>query len=342
MKRILAAVVAGCLILLAGCSGSPHHGRRGAIGPVDVRVAAACPAGRSFMGCAAPKPSSGGLKVGRPPAGCKFPDVSSYQGHPNWASVRSWQLAAHCTPGAVFKLGEYVIDPDAGYNAGSLHRLGMAAVGYWFVRRTGCAHEAGQIAAVARQLGLHVVVLDMEVPEAAGYAPCLSAPLKHAGLAVVIYTGPGTWPGGSSAGLPVWVADYGPSSAPSMFGERPIAWQETDGRYGYPVYVPGIGSGDVSVDYGLLKLAAPKPPKPRPSRRQIARWKRAAAASERVYVRRDCPSVEHNIVWYSHHQHQPHLSRRRRALAASRRVYKREHCAVFAQRVRYFERRARS
>lgn len=259
------------VLLVAGCGGSPHHAKTsvtGSTGSTGRTAAAACPPGQSFMGCAAPLQVGTTRALGAAPAGCKFPDVSSYQGHPNWAAVKAWQLAAHCPAGGVFKLGEYVQDPDASYNAGQLHALGMAAVGYWFVRNTGCAHEAAQIRAIADALQITVVALDMEVPEASGYAPCLTADIRGGfgpHIDILIYTGPGTWPGGSSAGLPVWVADYGPSSPPSMFGERPIAWQETDGHFGSPIDFPGIGDVDGSIDYGLLNLAAPKPPGPTPS-----------------------------------------------------------------------------
>lgn len=303
MKRCLAAIVAACLLLLAGCGGGPHARPPGATGPTGTAgvtsapLAAACPPGRSFMGCAAPHQVGTARNVGIAPAGCKFPDVSVFQGHPNWAAVRSWQLAAHCPVGAVFKLGEYVVDQDASYNATTLHALGMVAIGYWFVRNTGCAHESAQIGAIAGALGIHVVALDMEVPEAAGYAPCLSSALHAAGITALIYTGPGTWPGGSNAGLPFWEANYGPSSilsVPSMFGERPIAWQETDGHFGFPVDVPGIGDDDVSIDFGLLRLAAPAPPKPKPDPYAIFPAKKILLFGQRV--------SERNTVatWWSH------------------------------------------
>lgn len=338
MKR-LSAAAAACLLLLAGCGGGNHPhseastSHTGATGGPVLRVA--CPPGRSFMGCAQPHPVGVGRTVGLAPAGCKFPDVSSFQGHPDWPAVKAWQTAAHCTAGAVFKLGEFVEDPDASFNAGKLHALGMTEVGYWFVRPTGCAHESAQIITVARGFGLHVVVLDIEVPGIAGYAACLSAPLKAAGFVVVIYTGSGTWPGGSSAGLPVWVAAYGPSSAPSLFGERPVAWQETDGHFGFPVDVPGLGDVDVNIDMGLLALAAP--PKPKPSKAQVAKWKRAAAASSRAYTARDCPVLEQRIRWFTARERGRLASKHRRAARASEHAFTGRDCGVFAQRTAYFD-----
>jgi hypothetical protein len=345
-RALIFALLMAIALALASCGGfHPHieatHGSTGSTGPTGVTVV--CPPGNSFMGCAAPHQVGTARNVGIAPVGCKFPDVSVYQGHPDWAAVKAWQLAADCPAGAVFKLGEYVQDVDASYNAGQLHALGMAAIGYWFVRNTGCAQESAEMVAVARALGIHVVALDMEVPEAAGYAPCLSAALHAAGMIALIYTGPGTWPGGSSAGLPFWEANYGPASiidVPSMFGERPIAWQETDGHFGFPVDVPGIGTDDVSIDFGLLRLAAPAPPAP--SKAQVAKWKAAAASSDRAYLARGCDVLAQRDRWFSGRLHGHLAAKHRRALRATERAYAQRDCAVFAQRAAYFTRKARS
>lgn len=283
-------------------------------------VVADCTPGASFMGCASTGTPSTALTASPPPAGCKFPDVSSYQGHPDWAQVKAWQLAAHCPAGGVFKMGEYTTDPDAAYDAGQLHALGMIAIGYWFARNTGCAHESAQIIAAARVFLLKVVVIDAEVPEARGYVACLSAPIRAAGLVPVEYTGPGTNPDSSNPGLDEWVAAYGPSHPPCVFvcsvGEPPrqtiVAWQYTDGRYGFPTYVPGVGTDDVSIDYGLLALAAPPAPKPDPyaifplakvtlfgqkvsERLTVERWFSAKCVNP---VRREvCRSTRTHLAW---------------------------------------------
>lgn len=308
MKRYLAAAAA-CLLLLAGCGGGIHPhiqavpgptGQTGATSPPVITVA--CPPGRSFMGCAVPHLQGVTRTVGAAPAGCKFPDVSSFQGHPDWPAVKAWQLAAHCPAGAVFKLGEYVEDPDAVFNATELHALGMIAIGYWFVRNTGCAHESDQIIAEARALHLTVVAFDAEVPEARGYAACLKGPVRSAGLIPVEYTGPGTNPDSTNPGLDEWVAAYGPSHPPCVFicsvgqpGRQTIlAWQETDGRFGFPVDISGLGAVDVSVDFGLLALAAPPAPTPKPSPFAVFPAKRILIHDQRV--------SERNTVatWWSH------------------------------------------
>jgi hypothetical protein len=165
-------------------------------------------------------------------------------------------------------MGEYVVDKYASHNAASLHQLGMWAAGYWFVRATGCQSEAKQIVAEAKALGIKIVVLDSEVPEARGYTACLAPSIKSAGLIVLEYTSPGSNPDSVNPGLNEWVAAYGPAHVPCVFtcnvnvaGKQSIlAWQCTDGRFGCVISVPGIGLGDVSVDYGITKVGAPPPP----------------------------------------------------------------------------------
>ena len=252
--------IAAVAVALAACGSVSVQRQVGPTSPTVVR----CPPGRSFMGCAITSQPGITRAVGLTPPGCKFPDVSLYQGHPNWGAVKAWQLAAHCTPGGAFKIGEagFGEDPDAAYNAGQLHALHMAAIGYWFVH-AGCSQSV-QLIALARALGLHVVTLDMEVANAYGMAPCLAAALHHAGFVVLIYTGPGTWPGGGNAGLPLWQATYNFSDQLAAFWRPLLAWQFTDSHIGPSFYVPGVGYDDVSVDYGLLKLAAPPLPKPSP------------------------------------------------------------------------------
>ena len=59
------------------------------------------------MGCATPHTLGFG-KLNAVPSGEVFPDVSSYQWHPNWSAVKAWQVSHHWRPAAVFKLGEYL------------------------------------------------------------------------------------------------------------------------------------------------------------------------------------------------------------------------------------------
>lgn len=214
------------------------------------------------MGVCAPKPVQvfpGGATAPlvTTAAGGRFPDVSSWQGDVSWLSVKRWQQQHGWTPGGVFKLGEYAVDPFAAHNNAELKSLGMFRAGYWFVRNTGCSSEARQIIAEANLLGLKVVIEDLEVSEAAGYGQCLTPKLKSAGFIVVSYTSPGSDPGGIGSGTYAWMAAYGavlPTPPFSNLGLK--AWQCTDGAFGCVTEVPGIGKDDVSIDYGMLKLGA--------------------------------------------------------------------------------------
>lgn len=222
------------------------------------------PPGEGVLGTCTPKPvvplGASTLAPAKVDPPASIPDVSSWQGHPNWSAVKSWQVSHGYTPGGIFKIGEYTIDPDASYNNASLKSLGMFRAGYWFVRRTGCTTEASQIINEAKALGLKVVFLDTEVPEASGYGNCLTPPLKAAGLTVGTYASPGAFPGGSPPN-PAWIAAYGPANPPAAPWGGPIkAFQCTDGVFGCVTDVPGIGRGDVSVNYGVTKLGAPTAP----------------------------------------------------------------------------------
>lgn len=279
MRKYLMAVLA-VMLLIAGCGGGTKtvtktvttQAPTASLAAPKTPASVTCdpstgpPAGEGFMGACAPKPLQvypGGKSfptlVNVP--GCKFPDVSSWQGAVNWSPIKNWERSHGCPGAGIFKMGEFVVDPFASHNASELHRLGMFAAGYWFVRNTGCSHESARIINEARLVNVKVVVLDMEVPEALGYAHCLSAPVKAAGFTVVIYTAPGTWPGGSGDRLPTWIAAYGPSIPPaSPFGGRLVAFQCTDGIFGCVTPVPGLGNIDVSVDLGITKLGAPVDP----------------------------------------------------------------------------------
>lgn len=206
------------------------------------------------MGCAL----SGAAETFKPkvsaiPSGPKFPDVSSFQGHPNWAAAKS------SISMAVVKAGEYKEDPDFAWNVGQLKTLGIPWAPYWFVRNTGCAHEGAEIVSVVKSVGGLTslpVVLDEEVPEALGYTVCLADAVHAAfGRWPIIYTAPGTWPGGANGNLNLWIADYGPGF-PCMWTCHPVAWQFASPPF-VDYFIPGIGTGDVSVDYGFSKLLPP-------------------------------------------------------------------------------------
>lgn len=276
MKRFLGAAVAVLVLLLAGCGGGTRTVTRTVTAPASAPAAPAssaspCVPGHSFAGCSAKglPPTPPGVFRLSPIRGTEFPDVSDWQGpitpngHTagvNWSAVKTWQLSHGWPAGGVFKLGEYRIDPDAEINSAGLSVRGMWKAAYWFVRNTGCAHEAGLIVSTAKALGVHFVWNDIEVPEAHGYAVCLLAAEHKAGLGAGVYTGPGTWTGDSGvpAATPLWDAAYN-FSGPQFGGlwtRHAAAWQFTDGVFAARTFVPGVGFDDVSVDTGgFIKLA---------------------------------------------------------------------------------------
>lgn len=250
MKRTALAAFA-CLLAITGCGGHSHPSKRPP--PRTVRVCSGttdtC---RTLTISQLPKLTA--------PARGRIPDVSSYQGHPNWPAAKASGIA-----GAIVKAGEYTEDPDFAYNWAALRSLGVWHAPYLFVRSCSAAAFIRWLNSVGYPSDKTAgpPILDMEVPAASGCAPALTASLQaafHRG--VVIYTSPGTWAGGSHSGDPLWIATYGSSFA--AIWQPVLAWQCTDGAVGCITYVPGIGYGDVSINLGLTKLVpiAPKPVDP--------------------------------------------------------------------------------
>lgn len=282
-----------------------------------------CPAGQSTPGCSITAAPTGtpGLPKLAPIGGAEWPDVSDWQGPitpggrsagVNWGLVKAWQLSHGWPAFGAFKLGEFGLDPDATINSAALARLGMGRLAYWFLRNTGCDHEAVLIINDAELVGVHAIALDDEVPEARGYVTCLIPRLKASGWfhLISVYTGPGTFTGDRvPAGTPLWDAAYnfhGPEFG-GLWTSHAAAWQFTDGVFGARTSVPGIGFDDVNVDFGLAKLATE--PLAGPTNAQMARWKGARNASQRVFAGRNCTR---------------HLARH-------------DCFAVFGHRVRYYE-----
>jgi GH25 family lysozyme M1 (1,4-beta-N-acetylmuramidase) len=247
MRRLFAILVVALLVAVCGAASAD----------------AACPARAAQMGCSS-QPNPGARTVlptsSSGPSGEWIPDVSSYQLTVNWAAVKGWEISRGAKlTGGIFKLGEYVPDPHALQNATDLHRDGMIAIGYWFIRPISPYEEAGKILAEAAALHIHVIVLDEEVAGIQGYAKVIAPILQKAGYKVVDYHSSENVLDTSADGLPCWVAAYGPSRPPACTTGKRVAWQWTDAGS-----VPGVttGSVDLSVSYGLLKLAEPaKPPR---------------------------------------------------------------------------------
>lgn len=216
------------------------------------------------MGCAVPHPKPASPFAA--PVGKRFPDVSSFQGHPNWA------LAKPFIDGAAVKASEFRVDPDFVWNVHQLNALHIPWVAYDFVRSCSASVFIAALKSVGGPVGPPII--DMEVPAAKGCAPALERQIFAAfHRLAIIYSAPGSWPGGADGGLSVWVAAYGPSSPPCLFTcnvnvaghQSIIAWQYTDGQFGAVTTIPGIPRGDVSIDYNLMAQATPAPaPKPKP------------------------------------------------------------------------------
>jgi hypothetical protein len=274
---LLTAVIFGAL--LSGCAGSPHGQSVTLTTPsgttVTKSLTTVCPTGRSYMGCASGATAAvkntvplGRFTVTRPVKGCVFPDVSSYQGTPNWALAQADICAA------VDKAGEYVEDPTFASNVAAERALKIPWAAYWFVRS---CDDGARFVSVLNSVGYDHdsdalrPVLDMEVPAARGCAvPMADAIHKAFGVYPVIYTAPGTWPGGSSGGLDVWEASYGAELDKLPFAAKVLAWQRYSPPYTY-YYLPGIsngkgGYGDVSIDLAGFSKDLAFPPAPKPTK----------------------------------------------------------------------------
>jgi hypothetical protein len=254
MKRLAAVLALLCvfLVALAAC-GATSVTRPLTIRAPEKSAAVRCPPQTAVMGCAdgvAAKPTPpppGKVGVTAPVTGCIYPDVSQWQGHPDWAAA-----AGHICAG-VAKAGETVEDPDFAWNVATLRALHIPWGAYWFVSACGegpafvrvldSVHFKGDLDALRP-------VLDMEIPAARGCAVPMAAAIHKAfGIEPDIYTAPGTWPGGSSDGLPVWEADYGPVLGALPFAAHVVGWQEWSPPYRF-LFEPGLGYIDESLSRG--------------------------------------------------------------------------------------------
>lgn len=278
MKRLLGLLIAlTTAIVVAACGGghtttvtrtvtapAPPSSVKAPAPSIYQPAPSSCPVGKSYMGCSTSTTGTTPprLMLAPAPAGTKVPDVSNYQGRPNWPAAKAWGLK-----GAIFKIGESdnYIDSSASYNNAQLKTLGIPRAGYWFVRPVSCSAEGAKLEAEAKALGLTRVIADEEVAGISGYAQCLNPYARAAtGHDLLVYRSAGNNYDSTLPSADCWVASYGPSKPPACSGRALKAWQFTDGRYGYPLYIPGVGTGDVSVDYGLIKLITGAKPKPKP------------------------------------------------------------------------------
>lgn len=345
------AVVTVFAFFIGGCGGT--HTITSTTTTTPSPSAVLCPPGTSFMGCArgvSPVYTTQlrfGAKLGIA-SGAKFVDVSSYQGHPAWPSIKPY------IDGIAAKAGEYTQDQDFYYNAESAHALHLPFAAYEFVRPIGCAVDAEHFIRWIRSVGpalVQVLVLDEEVSGIGGYANCI-VPILHRdlpGIPVRVYRSASNNLDGSADNLGCWVAAFGPHTAPSCNGGHPLAWQFASPPYVY-FYVPHLGYGDVNVDYGFFKGLTPPGPVcfgkkaegSKACRRvhsNVRRWEKGLVSSRKVYDRRGCPVLGQRVHYFTRElrQHPRTLVvHRKQALRASRRAYNQRACEIFQQRVTYF------
>jgi hypothetical protein len=187
-------------------------------------------------------------------------------------SITSYQTLAQHVTGCIFKAYETNYGQDSHFvrSWNAFKALGKWHSAYLFLRAGDCFAQAQAFVNIVNSVGgfnqpnTGPPVVDSEVPSAAQDTACVVARLEHlTHRQVVIYTAPGTWPGGSHGDALEWAAGYGNyTHSPCIWTCLPVAWQFTDGTFGpFPHQLPGYASpGDISVDYGLSRLVAGPPP----------------------------------------------------------------------------------
>lgn len=245
MKRLIFAALACAALTSVGCGGGPSPSSS----PSSQPTTQPCipPLGAGTVGACTPKP-----KVSLAPKqtrGALIPDVSGYQGCPNWPRG---------IPGVIFKVyeGNWHQDPSAGCNAHRLKQIGAWDAAYTFLRPGSCVGQADTTVAIVKGIGgvSGPLIADAEVPLPPGFVTCFVERLHHdtGNYAQIIYTAPGTWPGGPLARA-LWVATYGsrPGCVAGVCGYS--AWQFTDKGCAYGL------CGDLSVDNGITRFRQQPP-----------------------------------------------------------------------------------
>jgi lysozyme len=207
------------------------------------------------------------------------PDVSSYQGRPDWQRVkRAGFLFAACkaTEGLTYN------DPTFARNWAGIKNAGLVRIAYHFAhadRGRSPIAEARHFLDVVRDRGGTadgIPALDIEAGNLSGqnfraWVNAWCAEIQKHWRAGLIYTGGWFWNPHGGGNPPkdwkLWVSGY-TSSPPRVdgFGSWSF-WQFTDGRYGpQPHSVPGIGQCDISVFNGspaaLRAFAGGRSPNP--------------------------------------------------------------------------------
>lgn len=276
MKRaIFAALCAALSVGLGACGGTPSPPRSTSpTTPKLLRGPQSCipKEGAGVPGVCVQKRRLSLLPT-RYLRGPFVPDVSYYQGHPDWLSAKR-EIS-----GAIVRVADGNFnDPAFAYNWHELRRLHIWHATYFFLRPGDCAAEARRgIALVNAQGGFDSgpLIADAEVPLPYG---CVAAFVEEArrktGLPGIVYTAPGTYPGGPHGNAVLWVATYG-SEPGCVWTCAHVAWQYTDGKYGpLPHCIVGIGCDDISTDNGITRLG--RHPTPRPVDRKALKARQRA------------------------------------------------------------------
>ena len=238
MKRLLTA---GLLALaFVGLPASPA---------VAYRVCDPAP-GAGVLGVCTPKSLPGVNST--PINSVLLPDVSEYQGCLRWRRG---------VPGVIFRVyeaGTGLQDRSARCNATRLRQIGAWDAAYAFLRPGSCTRQADRTVAIVRGIGgvSGPVVADAEVTLPTGFVSCYvdRVRLDTGNGAQVIYTAPGTWPGGPLT-RPLWVATYGSSPGCVAGVCSHVAWQFSD-SFNCDGYF-----GDCSVATGIRRILQ-RPPHP--------------------------------------------------------------------------------
>jgi lysozyme len=188
-----------------------------------------------------------------PPSRLTGIDVSHFQGHVDWPSVKAAGCAfafAKATEGAG------VTDPFFAANWAEMKAAGLARGAYHFYRAGQSASQqaAHFLSTVQFEAGDLPPVLDIEVNDGVtgqalvgGVQTWLDAVEPAAGVAPIIYTNTPFWDAHFPAqfsNYPLWIAHYGP--APSPLPNGWTVW--TFWQYSQSLTIAGVG-GAADHDY---------------------------------------------------------------------------------------------
>jgi hypothetical protein len=249
MRRLI-LIAAVAVLLLVGCGGGHSGSSHSVVSSQPAPVTALCnPAlGKGTMGVCTPTPEP-------PTAGTRalkfalrgtvlIPDVSEFQG----CALHSEAIFR------VYEAGTGREDAHALCHAREVQRKHVWYAVYSFLRpgHGGCVFQAERTIAIVRRIGGVVgpIIADAEVWLPPGFVSCFVHTLQTHGYVAVIYTAPGTWPGGAFA-VRVWVAAY-PFRPPCFSNACPyLAHQFSED---FPCR--GV-RGDCSVNEGILSVRQP-------------------------------------------------------------------------------------